>query len=1170
MTYPNITPTQCKVGGVNYKLKFTIALFFAFIAMLSAQKAAAQDDREAYAVFDDGTLTFKYDDQKPVGAYGMRTNWGDGWSDVAELITKVVFDKSFADFRPSSCYSWFGGCSNLKEIVDMNKFLNTESVTTMGWMFVDCSGLTTLDVSKFKTDNVTDMSEMFRGCSGLTTLDVSIFNTENVTDMGYMFDGCNGLTTLEVSNFNTENVTDMGYMFRGCNGLTTLEVSNFNTDNVTYMDWMFNNCSGLTTLDVSNFKTENVTTMGGMFWGCSSLTTLDVSNFNTENVTDMRGMFHNCSNLTTIIVSDQWKTTNVRTSSEEFGWGRFEEPFEYTSNLIGNAGTTYSDGHTDVDYAHIDTESNPGYLTTESYKVFYDFDGDGKVDNINTVDWENDATPPTSFILDGTPELPIPNPISKKGLKFRGWKGTPITGIEDNKPQKDISIKKGAVGNRIYTAVWDDKEAYVVVSTDSTTLTFYYDDQKSNRTGAGVHEIDDLDRGIYPKWINVRYYDTFNDPCIENPYTTVVFDASFKDAKPTSCAWWFNYCTKLTEIKGIENLNTDDVTNMRLMFNHCSSLTTLDVSKLNTENVTSMSEMFTDCQKLTTLDVSNLNTANVMDMFGMFWGCSSLTTLDVSKFNTANVTNMGVMFQGCSSLTTLDVSNFNTANVTDMGGMFDGCSSLTTLDVSKFNTSSVTNMEWMFYNCSSLTTLDVSSFDTKNVTDMYYMFSGCSRLTTLDVSSFDTKNVTDMRDMFDDCYNLSTIIVSNQWKTTNVKSSAEEFGEDWYAGPFRNIPNLIGNAGTTYSDDHTDVDYAHIDGEEGKPGYLTTDSYKVFYDLDGGEWGSDANPPTEFALNLTENIKIPIPKKKGMTFLGWTGTIASGISSETPVKNVEITPDKLGNRIYTAHWEAKSNYFAIPQTITYPEVAKDNDDVCNGSVRYTVLRFSLPEDVERARYQLSVDGITSTEGDLPNNGDCEIRIDIPDGKTPGRYPGNIKLYFDRSNTPNEYPITVEVAVAHNVLLHLYKDVIFVNNHDGLYGENGTYQWYRNNQEIPKANYQYIYDPNMSGKYKARMLTTDGVTVYSCPIDEGDGLSKDLKLQVKTYPNPVVAGNEFTLEIEEYDPSAAYTIHISNSNGVVVKEIANATEYTSVTLPRGIYSCVLVSDSRKRGFKIIVK
>ena len=956
---------------------------------------------------DSTTLTFYYDDQRSnrtgAGVHGIDEDYygypkwinvkydGKGMNPgIENPYTTVKFDDSFKNARPSSCRNWFWYCTKLKSLEGIAN-LNTDDVTDMGYMFSNCSSLTTLDVSNFNTDDVTSMGYMFNGCSSLTTLDVSNFNTENVTDMEEMFIHCSSLTTLDVSNFNTANVTDMGGVFWGCSGITTLDVSKFNTENVTDMACMFCLCSSLTTLDVSHFKTDNVTDMSDMFLGCTSLTsldvskfdtknvtnmwrmfndcngllTLDISNFETENVEDMRGMFADCDNLTTIIVSNKWSVNGISDSYSFDYW--YDTPFDNSPQIIGNAGTKYSDdnNNTGIAYARIDGgESNPGYLATESYKVFYDFDGDGKVDNINTVDWENDATPPTSFDLKDTPELPIPNPISKKGQKFRGWKGTPITGIEDNKPQKDISIKKGAVGNRIYTAVWDDKEAYLVVSADSTTLTFYYDDQKSNRTGAGVHGIDELDQGVFPKWINVVYDENGHNPWIENPYTTVVFDASFKAVKPTSCAWWFNYCTKLTEIKGIENLNTENVTDMGYMFHYCSSL----------------------------------------------------TTLDVSKFNTANVTNMGVMFQGCSSLTTLDVSNFNTANVTNMDAMFDGCSSLITLDVSKFNTSSVTNMEWMFYNCSSLTTLDVSSFDTKNVTDM--------------------------RDMFDDCYNLSTIIVSNQWKTTNVKSSAEEFGEDWYAGPFRNIPNLIGNAGTTYSDGHTDVDYAHIDGEEGKPGYLTTDSYKVFYDLDGGEWGSDANPPTEFALNLTENIKIPIPKKKGMTFLGWTGTLASGISSETPVKNVEITPDKLGNRIYTAHWEAKSNYFAIPQTITYPEVANDNDDVCNGNVRYTVLRFSLPEDVERARYQLSVDGITSTEGDLPNNGDCEIRIDIPDGKTPGRYPGNIKLYFDRSNTPNEYPITIEVAVAQNVILHLHKNVIFVNNHDGRYQDNG-YQWYHN-------------------------------------------------------------------------------------------------------------------------------
>ncbi|MBR4441092.1 MAG: BspA family leucine-rich repeat surface protein [Bacteroidales bacterium] len=1110
----NIKHLQCKVGIVFCKIKFTIALIFTLIAMLSAQKAAAQDNREAYAVFDDGTLTFKYDDQKPIGAYGMKIGDDDEWSDVAEQITKVVFDKSFADYRPTSCYCWFSGCSNLKEIVDMDKYLNTENVTDMGGMFHGCSSLISLDVSNFNTNNVMNMNSMFSNCSGPPFLDVSNFNTEKVTGMSWMFYGCSSLTSLDVSNFNTGNVGNMPYMFSGCSNLTTLDLSNFKTNNVSWFKWMF----------------------------------------------------YDCNSLTTIVVSDQWNTANL----DPFDGG--SAFFSNSPFLIGNAGTTYSYDHQDVDYAHIDLgESKPGYLTTESYKVFYDLDGDGKIDDINTVDWENDATPPTSFDLKDTPELPIPNPISKKGLKFKGWKGTPITGLTEDNLQKDISIPAGAVGNRIYTALWKDKEAYVVVSTDSTTLTFYYDDQKSNRTGAGVHGIDETDQGGFPKWINIRYYDTYIDPCIENPYTTVVFDASFKDAKPTSCAWWFNYCTKLIEIKGIENLNTDDVTDMGSMFSGCSSLTTIDVSKFNTANVTNMDDMFSGCSSLTTLDVSHLNTANVMDMFGMFWGCSSLTTLDVSKFNTANVTNMGVMFQGCSSLTTLDVSNFNTANVTNMDAMFDGCSSLITLDVSKFNTSSVTNMEWMFYNCSSLTTLDVSSFDTKNVTDMGYMFSACSSLTTLDVSSFDTKNVTDMRDMFDDCYNLSTIIVSNQWKTTNVKSSAEEFGEDWYAGPFRNIPNLIGNAGTTYSDGHTDVDYAHIDGEEGKPGYLTTDSYKVFYDLDGGEWGSDANPPTEFALNLTENIKIPIPKKKGMTFLGWTGTLASGISSETPVKNVEITPDKLGNRIYTAHWEAKSNYFAIPQTITYPEVANDNDDVCNGNVRYTVLRFSLPEDVERARYQLSVDGITSTEGDLPNNGDCEIRIDIPDGKTPGRYPGNIKLYFDRSNTPNEYPITIEVAVAQNVILHLHKNVIFVNNHDGRYQDNG-YQWYHNDQEDKGeyANRQFFYEPKLSGKYKARMLTTDGVTVYSCPIDEGDDIAKSQKQPVKTYPNPAVEGAEFVIEILDYNPETDYTIIISNNNSVIVNEIHDAEQISPLSMPRGVYSGALISGGKKRGFKLMVK
>ena len=45
------------------------------------------------------------------------------------------------------------------------------------------------------------MKGMFSGCSGLTSLDVSKFNTENVTTMNGMFASCTALTNLNLSGF---------------------------------------------------------------------------------------------------------------------------------------------------------------------------------------------------------------------------------------------------------------------------------------------------------------------------------------------------------------------------------------------------------------------------------------------------------------------------------------------------------------------------------------------------------------------------------------------------------------------------------------------------------------------------------------------------------------------------------------------------------------------------------------------------------------------------------------------------------------------------------------------------------------------------------------------------------------------------------------------------------
>ena len=220
---------------------------------------------------------------------------------------------------------------------------------------------------------------------------------------------------------------------------------------------------------------------------------------------------------------------------------------------------------------------------------------------------------------------------------------------------------------------------------------------------------------------------------------TVVFDASFAYARPTSCSHWFKDCIYLTRIEGIWNLNTENVTDMNSMFLGCSRLSSLDLTNFDTGNVTDMSSMFQGCYGLTSLDVTNFNTEKVTDMSSMFEDCYALTSLDVSKFNTSKVTDMCCMFVGCHKLTSLNVSKFNTTEVTDMSDMFEDCYALTSLDLTNFDTGKVKDMLFMFYGCSALTTIYASNkFVTDKVTDNgSKMFYGCKNLKGYDDSKID-------------------------------------------------------------------------------------------------------------------------------------------------------------------------------------------------------------------------------------------------------------------------------------------------------------------------------------------------------------------------------------------------------------------------------------------------
>ncbi len=667
------------------------AIVALFISLLMPTVAKAQ---EAYAVEEDATLTFYYDDQRAnrTGTvYGIDQThsadnnhpvWaGSEWYVCNDKITKVVFDASFNDYRPSTTENWFYNCRKIAAIEGLDN-LNTENVTNMNSMFSGCSALTTLDLLNLNTDNVTDMSNMFYGCNALTKLNLSSFNTEKVSSMAEMFYGCNSLTELDVTSFNTAKVTNMNFMFASCRTLTSLDLSNFNTEKVTNMKGMFIGCDALTELDLSNFNTKKVTDIAYMFSACISLKTIYCDN--TWSCDFSTYIFSDCTALKGAVAYDESKVdvsmANPKTGYFTYKTYAVEDGTTltfYHDKLYGTrTGTVYyignTNGNTNITKAVFDA-SFINYAPTSTASWFQDCTKLATIDGLDNLNTEKITD--MSEMFSGCSALTTINcsrawTCNESTDMFKGCTSL-IGAVAYDASKTDVTMANPLTG--YFTC---DIEAYAFE--EGATLTFCYDKLYGTRTGT-VYNI-----GSTKGNTNI---------------TKAVFDASFKNYAPTSTASWFQNCLKLATIEGIENLNTENVTDMSSMFMWCSALTTLDLSNFNTSNVTNMNSMFSNCN-LTTLDLSNFNTENVTNMSSMFSGCSALTTLDLSNFNTEKVTNMSFMFSYCYALTTLDISNFNTKKVTSMRAMFYYCNSLKTIYCD--NTWTCGTSTEMFKGCTAL------------------------------------------------------------------------------------------------------------------------------------------------------------------------------------------------------------------------------------------------------------------------------------------------------------------------------------------------------------------------------------------------------------------------------------------------------------------------------------
>ena len=750
----------------QFRLLLLVLLCALFSLPLSAQEAYVQQSEDQH------TLTFYYDNNRKsrsgktwdINEKSSRPEpvWAGTYYSPNNAVTKVVFDASFKDFRPTTTKGWFYYLSALTTIEGLEN-LNTSAVTDMSEMFKGCSSLTELNISNFNTSEVTKMIAMFFDCSGLKELNVSNFNTSAVTNMQGMFFDCSRLTELNVSNFNTSSVTDMSAMFYGCSSLKELNVSNFSTYIVKGMSRMFANCSSLKTiLNTSTWQCEE---SQDMFKGCTQLkgavkgaVKYDESRVDVTMANPTTGYFTDPNRKEAYVLQSEdqhtltfyldnnrrlrsgktWYIDEQSGSSKPVWAGTDESPNNVVTKVVFDASFKYFPPRTTNSWFYnlkaLTTIEGLQNLNTSSVtdmsSMFYGCSGLKTIFNTNT--WR----------------------CEKSKDMFKGC--TQLRGaVKYDESKVNVTMANPTTG--YFT---DTREAYVLQSEDQHTITFYYDNNRKLRSG-NTWDIDEKSSSSKPVWAGILH-------SRNKVVTKVVFDASFKDFRPTTTEGWFYNLSELTTIEDLQNLNTSKVTDMSSMFEGCWSLTSLNVSNFNTSAVTNMRDMFAGCTSLTELNVSNFNTSAVTNMSRMFFRCFGLTSLNLSNFNTSKVTDMGRMFERCSGLTSLNLSNFNTSAVTDMSSMFEGCSGLQLLYVSSFNTSKVTDMSDMFRDCSGVTSLNVSNFNTSSVTSMWRLFYGCSSLTSLNLSNFNTSAVTEMTQMFFGCRGLTELNVSN-FNTSAVK-----------------------------------------------------------------------------------------------------------------------------------------------------------------------------------------------------------------------------------------------------------------------------------------------------------------------------------------------------------------------------------------------------------------
>jgi predicted ribosomally synthesized peptide with SipW-like signal peptide len=333
---------------------------------------------------------------------------------------------------------------------------------------------------------------------------------------------------------------------------------------------------------------------------------------------------------------------------------------------------------------------------------------------------------------------------------------------------------------------------------------------------------------------------------------TVVDSENLDTSRSDNFYELFRGCTKLQEVKGVNDWDISSVTNLHATFYDCDGLVNLDLSGWDTGNVTLMDYTFANSDNLATVNGTGWDLSRVENATSLFMNCGKLQSVAGSgNWNLGNCTELKWMFQNNASLTYVDATDWNLSSLTRADGMFLSCGVLETVEgTENWKTGNIESMYAMFYYNYKLKDLDVSTWDTGKVTDMYYMFGRCYELEELEVSKWDvssvknfsymfkapgntgwmklkkfdvskwnTESVTTTMCMFYGCGQLTSVDMSS-WNTENLETVSHMFADcyklesvsfaGWNTPKLNTIDALFNNCGALKRVDVSDLDTANV------------------------------------------------------------------------------------------------------------------------------------------------------------------------------------------------------------------------------------------------------------------------------------------------------------------------------------------------------------------------